>query len=98
MLLTFYLGNGPESHRANAPARLIFIYPLGTVLLGMLQVNRMQRLLRAERKLQESERFARSTMDALGAHIAGWMKTGTILAVNKAWEDFALANPPVLPL
>ena len=93
MLLTF-----PWETALKATAQmllpLLFIYPLGTVLLGMLLVNRMQRL-RAERKLQESERFARSTMDALGAHIAVLDEDGTILAVNKAWEDFALANPPV---
>jgi PAS domain S-box-containing protein len=47
---------------------LILIYPFGTMLLGMLLVNRMQHL-RAEKKLLESERFTRSTMDALTAHI-----------------------------
>lgn len=73
---------------------MLLIYPLGTVLLGMLLVNRMQQL-RAERKLLESERFARATMDALTAHIAVLDEDGTILAVNKAWEDFARANPPV---
>lgn len=73
---------------------LLFIYPLGTVLLGMLLVNRMQRR-RAEKKLRESERFARSTMDALGAHVAVLDENGTILAVNKAWQDFSRANPPV---
>ncbi|NLX50621.1 MAG: PAS domain S-box protein [Deltaproteobacteria bacterium] len=73
---------------------LILIYPFGTMLLGLLLVNRLQHL-RAERKLLESERFARSTMDALTAHIAVLDEDGTILAVNKAWQDFALANPPV---
>ncbi len=73
---------------------LIFVYPLGMALLGMLLVNRMQHL-RAENQLLESERFARSTMDALTAHIAVLDEDGTILAVNKAWQDFALANPPV---
>ncbi len=73
---------------------LIFVYPLGTALLGMLLVNRMQHL-RAENQLLESERFARSTMDALTAHIAVLDESGTVLAVNKAWQDFADANPPV---
>lgn len=73
---------------------LILIYPFGTMLLGMLLVNRMQHL-RAEKKLLESERFTRSTMDALTAHIAVLDENGTILAVNKAWQDFAEANPPI---
>jgi len=49
----------------------------------------------AEKKLRESERFAFSTMDALTAHIAVLDENGTIIAVNKAWRDFALSNPPI---
>ncbi|MEP7342768.1 MAG: two-component regulator propeller domain-containing protein, partial [Acidobacteriota bacterium] len=44
------------------------------------------------RELQESERFARSTLDALSAHIAILDQTGTIIAVNDAWRKFARAN------
>ena len=50
---------------------------------------------RAEDKLRESERFAFSTMDALTAHIAVLDENGTIIAVNKAWRDFAASNPPI---
>ncbi|MBN1427526.1 MAG: PAS domain S-box protein [Anaerolineae bacterium] len=49
----------------------------------------------AEKALRESERFARSTLDGLSAHIAILDTTGAILAVNQAWRDFAQANPPV---
>ena len=49
----------------------------------------------AEEKLRESERFAFSTMDALTAHIAVLDENGTIIAVNKAWRDFAASNPPI---
>ncbi len=41
----------------------------------------------AEEKLRESERFARSTVDALSAHIAILDKTGTIIAANQAWHQ-----------
>lgn len=51
---------------------------------------------RMEESLRESERFARATVDALSAHIAILDKSGTIVAVNQAWRDFAEANPPVL--
>jgi PAS domain S-box-containing protein len=46
----------------------------------------------AEEKLQASERFACSTVDALSAHLAILDETGTILNVNRAWRQFALAN------
>lgn len=46
----------------------------------------------AEEALRESERFARSTLDGLTAHIAILDETGTILAVNRSWRDFATAN------
>ena len=47
---------------------------------------------RAEEVLAESERFARSTLDALSAHIAILDDKGLILATNSAWRDFAIAN------
>ena len=46
----------------------------------------------AEARLQESERFAKSTIDALSKHLCVLDETGTIIAVNKAWRDFAAAN------
>jgi PAS domain S-box-containing protein len=45
-----------------------------------------------EQQLRENERFARSTVDSLAAHIAIIDATGTILAVNDAWRNFATAN------
>ncbi len=47
---------------------------------------------RADDALRESERFARSTVDALSAHLAIIDEHGTILAVNQAWRNYALAN------
>ncbi len=46
----------------------------------------------AEDRVRESERFLRSTLDALSAHIAIIDATGRILAVNKAWKTFAEAT------
>ncbi|HEV7299988.1 MAG TPA: EAL domain-containing protein [Tepidisphaeraceae bacterium] len=42
----------------------------------------------AERALAESERFARSALDALTSHIAILDQHGTIIAVNSAWRKF----------
>jgi signal transduction histidine kinase len=44
--------------------------------------------------MTESERFARSTVDALTAHIAILDEHGTILAVNRAWTQFQADNGP----
>ncbi len=49
---------------------------------------------RAEKALEESERFARATVDALSAHIAILDENGVILAVNHAWRMFGLENSP----
>jgi PAS domain S-box-containing protein len=49
-----------------------------------------------EQPLSESERFARSTLDALSAHVAILDDTGRIIATNRAWRTFAEANQPVL--
>jgi PAS domain S-box-containing protein len=46
--------------------------------------------------MYESERFANATVDALSTHLAILDETGEIVAVNRAWREFAEANPPVL--
>ncbi len=40
-----------------------------------------------------AERFASSIVDPLSAHVAILDETGTIMAVNRAWREFAEANP-----
>ncbi len=46
----------------------------------------------AEQALRDSREFAQSTIDALSSHICVLDETGTIIAVNQAWKDFALEN------
>ncbi|MBI3165677.1 MAG: PAS domain S-box protein, partial [Chloroflexi bacterium] len=46
----------------------------------------------AEEALREAERFARSTLDALTSNISVLDESGTIIAVNRAWREFAEAN------
>lgn len=41
---------------------------------------------------KDPERFAWSTLDALSAHLALLDDEGTIVAVNRAWREFAIAN------
>ena len=38
------------------------------------------------------ERFARSILDGLSAHVAVLDASGTIVATNEAWKAFAVAN------
>ena len=47
---------------------------------------------RLEEERRESERFARSVLDSLSANVAVVDDSGTIVAVNRAWRDFAHAN------
>lgn len=49
----------------------------------------------AEEQRQAAERFAQATIDALAEHLCVLDEAGTILAVNRAWRDFAEANPPI---
>ncbi len=44
------------------------------------------------KSLDDSARFAYATINALSANICVLDETGLILAVNKAWRDFAQAN------
>jgi PAS domain S-box-containing protein len=50
--------------------------------------------VQTERSLHASREFARSTIDALSSHICVLDETGTIIAVNQAWRDFAEDNNP----
>jgi predicted signal transduction protein with EAL and GGDEF domain/FixJ family two-component response regulator len=61
-----------------------------TELRARVRSNLAMRQLAA--RLEESERFARSTVDALTTHIAILDGSGLILATNRAWTDFATAN------
>ena len=50
----------------------------------------------AEDALRASEEFAQATLNGLSAAIAILDDTGTILAVNQVWRQFAADNPPIL--
>jgi PAS domain S-box-containing protein len=54
--------------------------------------ERTEELEKANENLRESELFSRSVIDSLSAHIAVLDKTGKIILVNNAWENFAEAN------
>ena len=56
------------------------------------RLGRIAEHRRLEVEHRESERFARSVLDSLDAHIAVLDHAGRILAVNKAWRDFAASN------
>jgi predicted signal transduction protein with EAL and GGDEF domain len=61
------------------------------------QMVRLLSLRRAVADSREAEKFARSTVDSLTAHIAILDEAGTIIAVNRAWREFATRNPPATP-
>ena len=49
-------------------------------------------LCQAQRQLSTNQRLAQATLDALSAHICVLDETGTILAVNRAWNEFGASN------
>ncbi|MDY0269029.1 putative bifunctional diguanylate cyclase/phosphodiesterase [Trichloromonas sp.] len=61
------------------------------VLVLVEDISRRKQL---ESELLESERFSRDVVDALPQNIAILDEQGTIVAVNKAWREFAAANSP----
>jgi len=60
--------------------------------LEELVVQRTAEVEARSRALQESERFARATIDALNAPVCVLDDTGHIITVNKAWRIFAEEN------
>ena len=52
----------------------------------------INRRLREEKALRDSESFARATVDALPTSIAILDGYGEILSINRAWRDFAAAH------
>jgi len=59
-------------------------------------ISDITELKQAEGTARESERFARSIFDALAEHICVLDESGTIVAVNRAWREFAEATTHVL--
>ena len=47
---------------------------------------------RAEEQLRDLSRFNQGVLDSLGSHICVLDESGTIVAVNQAWLDFAAGN------
>lgn len=55
-------------------------------------VGRVLDQVRVRRQLRESQEYARSVLDSLGAHIAVLDPSGVVMAVNEAWARFAREN------
>ncbi len=63
--------------------------------LEQLVGERTRQLRASEERALELSRFNQGVLDALSAHICVLNEDGTILAVNRSWQDFAAANPPL---
>ena len=62
---------------------------IGFALYG---IEMEQERWKAVEALRESERFARSTIDALSSNLCVLDEDGNILSVNQAWRNFAQTN------
>lgn len=73
--------------------RLTRLGPAVEHALGEARLRRER--LEALSAQRESERLAHAALDGLSAHIAILDETGTVLAVNEAWRNFAAGNGAV---
>ena len=64
----------------------------GSVNAVLLNATDTTHYKRAEASLQANERFNRETLDALNVNIAILDENGLIVAVNRAWREFARSN------
>jgi diguanylate cyclase (GGDEF)-like protein/PAS domain S-box-containing protein len=62
---------------------------LATAAVIASQAGQFLRRKNAESALSDSEQFARSTLDSLPEHLCVIDEEGTVLKVNRAWQDFA---------
>jgi hypothetical protein len=74
--------------RSISAEQLEALQSLGRQVVNLLELRRVTAASRA------AEAFARSTVDALSAHIAILDDQGKIIAVNRAWQDYGAKNPP----
>lgn len=61
------------------------------IAIGIEEENKLSR-----ESLKESERFTRSTLEALPEHIAILDEDGTVIAINRHWHDFYNSGIPLI--
>ncbi|RCK81359.1 MAG: diguanylate cyclase/phosphodiesterase (GGDEF & EAL domains) with PAS/PAC sensor(s) [Candidatus Ozemobacter sibiricus] len=90
LVLTPYRGEFRHRLVSSSPVRNQRFEIIGAVSV----VRDITARKRQELALQESERFVRNIIDALTAHLAVLDEHGVILAVNRAWREFAATQAP----
>jgi PAS domain S-box-containing protein len=76
-----------------APVEFISnVYAAGDKNVIQCNIRDISERKQAAMRVQEALRFLQSTLDALASHIAVLDEQGEIIAVNKAWQQFAEDN------
>lgn len=68
----------------------------GTYSGAITSVMDISKLKQVEKKLQDSRRFLRATLDGLSTNIAILAEKGEILYINKSWTIFAQNNDAIM--
>ncbi len=71
---------------------LPFLRERGQIDGAVVTLISIDRLKRSEEARADSERFLRSTLDALNSEIAILDAAGQIIAVNRSWKEFGRGN------
>src|SRR5215210_3336529 len=80
----------PDGRRLTALAHANPIHDESGELIGAVNVLvDITERKRAEEELRRAELFARSTLNSLSANIAILDESGAIVAINRAWHEFA---------
>jgi diguanylate cyclase (GGDEF)-like protein/PAS domain S-box-containing protein len=82
----------PRNYATDEDERELVREVAGDIAFALHDMDMEKERARAETALFDSERFLRSTLDGLTAHIAVLDQNGEIVLVNRVWREFAEAN------
>ncbi len=87
-----WLALRPNGDTIRLLAQLVRVPGANAQPCGLLYVQDITQRKQADQALKTSQRFLQAVLDGLPAHVCVLDQGGVVLAVNKAWRQFALRN------